>query len=106
MLRDIAEPDWKLLSKLKPLALERLCQRILDEISMALADSKSPHDRYLAIFALIQERDDEIAKAFNDLRRSTALIRLGAMRSLNLISDEEFAGFSTETREIIRLLFQ
>lgn len=104
MPRDIAEPDWKLLRKLKPLALERLCQRILDEIGVALTDSKSPHERYLAVYSLVQKRDKDVAIAFNDLRRSTALLCLGAMRSLDLISDEEFAGFSAATRDTINLL--
>ncbi len=48
----IKESDWKLLSKLKPLALARLSQRILDEICAIATESRSAHERYLAVFAL------------------------------------------------------
>ncbi|MES2790527.1 MAG: hypothetical protein V4719_13025 [Planctomycetota bacterium] len=68
MARDIPEADWKLLSKLKPLALDRLCRRILDEIGAVAADSKSSHERYLAIYTLVQKSDEEVADLFNELR--------------------------------------
>ncbi len=103
MWRNIAESDWKRLSKLKPLVLDRLCHRILEEIAVAAADSGSYYDRYLAIFDIVQKRDREIADAFDELSRSKAYERLGVMRSLNLISDEEFSGFSKETQEIVKL---
>lgn len=103
MMRDIRESDWKLLSRLKPLALDRFCQRVLSQIGVLTSESKSTHDRYLAIFALVEERDNELANCFNDLRRSNAFMRLAAMGSLGLVSDEEFAGFSEETQSAVKL---
>lgn len=104
MSPEFPERDWQLLGKLKPLALERLCQRGLDAIAVIMAGSQSSHDRYLAIYALVQQHDEEIARAFDDLRRSNALLRLSAMRSLNLIFDEELSRFSEETQARINLL--
>ena len=101
---EFPERDWQLLRKLKPPALERLCQRGLDAIAVIMAGSQSSHDRYLAIYALVQQHDEEIARAFDDLRRSNGLLRLSAMRSLNLISDEELRHFSEETQARINLL--
>ena len=103
-MRSIQESDWKLFSRLKPLALDRLCQRILSEIAVVASSPTSAHDRYLAIFRLIAERDREIAICFNDLSRSKIVERLIPMRALNLVSDEEFAGFSEETQTMVNRL--
>jgi hypothetical protein len=62
------------------------------------ADS-SAHDRYLRLFRLIKERDQLIAAAFDDLRRSTAIQRLAAVINLGVITDVELAQFSQATRE-------
>jgi hypothetical protein len=105
MSRDIKESDWKLLRQLAPVALERFCQRTLEEISRLGADStKNHHQRYLDIFALLQRRDKELAHAFNNLRRSTALIQLATIYSYDLLTEEEFLRFSPETRSVIELL--
>lgn len=93
------ESDWKHLSKLKPLALERLCRRILDEVQTAAVDpALSFHDRYLKIYALIQERDNDIVGAFDEMSRSKAWLRVLNMNSLGLLTEEELAGFSEEMR--------
>ncbi|HEV8715792.1 MAG TPA: peptide ABC transporter substrate-binding protein [Candidatus Binatia bacterium] len=105
MLREIKESDWKLLRQMVPVALDRFCQRILGELDRIGSDStKGHHQRYLAIFAVLQRRDQEIAQAFNDLRRSTALTQLAAIYSQGLLTEEEFVRFSLETRSIIELL--
>jgi hypothetical protein len=102
-MRDqIRESDWKILRDLKQLALERLCERILGEIAaVAIATSRGAHERYLDVFELIGRRNREIANAFDDLRRSNAIIKLATMRSYGLLTDEEFQRFSDETREIV-----
>jgi len=40
MPRDFSESDWKTLSHLKPLALERLCQRILQKADSIITHAK------------------------------------------------------------------
>ena len=105
MLRDLKESDWKLLRQLAPVALERFCQRILGEIDRFGSDStKSHHQRYLDIFKILQRRDKELAHAFDDLRRSTALTQLAIICSHDLLTEEEFLRFSPETRSVIELL--
>jgi hypothetical protein len=102
MSQDIAEREWRILRELKPIALERLCQRVLSElVRIASDDTKGAHERYLAIFKVINQRDDEIASAFNDLRRSTAMQRLACMKYLELLTEEEMSRFSPETRDSI-----
>jgi hypothetical protein len=105
MVRAISEPDWRVYRQLCPLALERFCQRVLSDIEGLARDSaKTSHERYLAIYGLIQQRDNELAGIFNDQRRSTAIEKLARMRALNLVTDDEVASFSPETCEVIQFL--
>ena len=47
-MREIKEPDWKVLRRVHPLALERFCQGVLAEIGRVARDgAKSHHARYL-----------------------------------------------------------
>ena len=105
MLRDIREPDWKIFRKIRVNALDRFCQRVLDEISRIASDTgQTSHQRYLAVYKLLQKRDDELADAFNNPRRSAALPQLAHMRGLELLTDEEFALFSSDTLGAVNLL--
>ena len=104
-MRDIKESDWRLLRKLQPVALERFCQRVLSEVQSACsAPAQTNHQRYLRVFATVQDRNEEMARAFDDTRRSNAFTRLAVMRSSDLISAEEFSGFSEETRSLVEVL--
>jgi len=79
--------------------------RILADIGRIASDgTKSFHDRYLRIYKLIRERDEEIARAFNDYRRSTATFQLAAMVSLDLVTDDELLAFTPGTRSLVELL--
>ena len=103
----ISEADWKLFRKLKPLALERYCQRVLSEIVGVASDStKGSHERYLSVFKQLQDRDDVLAATFNAMRRSTAFVQLSRARSLGLLTDEEFAEFSGEARDVVVLYLE
>jgi hypothetical protein len=104
MAHEIPEPDWKLLRKLHPLALERFCERVLDEVGGLAADpGKSAHERYRAVYKLLRHRDKELADAFDDMRRSAAWRRLAVLRALGLLTEGEFAGFSPETRDVVQI---
>ena len=59
----------------------------------------SPHERYLRLFRLLKDRDESMANAFDDLRRSTALQRLASMIALGVVTDEELSRFSVATRD-------
>ena len=43
----------------------------------------------------------ELGEAFNDMRRSTALIQIRIIRLLGVITDNELARFSDSTRNFI-----
>jgi hypothetical protein len=55
-----------------PREADRTEQRVLEEIVRLSCDpDKSSHERYLAVFQLIQRRDRELADTFDELRLST-----------------------------------
>jgi len=62
-------------------------------------DNLSAHDRYLRLVRLVRERDDSVAAAFDDLRRSTAIQRLAGMINLGVVSSVELGQFTPATRE-------
>jgi hypothetical protein len=104
MQNQIAEADWKILSRLKPVALERFCKGVLSEvIQLASEEAKGSHACYLELYKLIQERDDELASAFDEMKRSKAYILLARMRGLGIVTDEEFAAFSSQTQTMVAL---
>jgi len=100
--RDIPESDWKIFRTVRAAALDRYCARVLDECRTASEDrSISNHERYLRLFRLLRERDDDLADAFNDFRRSTAILQLARIHALGVVTDEELGRFSPGTRETV-----
>jgi hypothetical protein len=105
MQRTIPEADWKRFRALHKAALERFSQRILSEVERVAADTeRSAHERYLDIYKLLQRRDREMAETFDDPRRSMAVIQLMWIKALDLLTPEDLADFSAETREIVEHL--
>jgi hypothetical protein len=106
MDRDFTEADWKYFRRLRKSALDRFCQRVLTDVSELSADpSKNHHERYLAVYRLICDRDRELADTFDDPSRSRAVISLARMRSNRLVTDGEFAEFSDAARaSVVSLL--
>ena len=95
----IPEADWRVFRSLHPIWIERFCKRVNGELMRALSDeSRDAYEQYLAAYKLMHKRDKEIADAFNDFRRSTAVIQIAIIRKLGVITDEELGRFSESTR--------
>ena len=96
----LPESDWQLFRSVHATALDRYCKRVLEECAATIREpDMSAHERYLRLFRLLRARDQSIAAAFNDLRRSTAVQRLAAMILLELVTGEELDRFSEATRD-------
>jgi hypothetical protein len=107
MPREIKESDWKLFRRLHTVALERFCQRAIEEINQATSKTtENFHERYLEVFHLIMDRNEEMARAFDDMRRSMAFILLANIKESQLLTDEEFLEFSSEAREAIEAILE
>lgn len=103
MVGTFAESDWKRLRKIRPLALERLCQRILQQTASLCADeSQSHHQRYLNVYKHIHEQNKEIALGFDYDRRSYTLEQLSFFHARDLISEEELSLFSPELQTTVK----
>src|SRR5438046_1604351 len=99
MSSDIPESDWRRFKEVHNKLLERYCSRILEEVAAASQDTEgAAHDRYMKVYKLIQERDKQMANAFDDFRRSTAVMQLGILRRMKLLTDEDLTMFSEQTR--------
>ena len=102
MPHNVPASDWKTFRELREVALQRFCKRVLEELLALVRDeSRNHHERYLAAFRLIQERDEELARAFNNPARSRMLVQLAAIHGLGLFSPGELARFTEETRGFI-----
>lgn len=101
-MKDIREADWKRLRDLKAMALDRFCARVLSDIERVSSDSAATsHQRYLAIYDLIQKRDKELGSIFDGLSRSSAVEKLLLMHHAGLLTDDETAAFSEDVRNVI-----
>ena len=101
----MTESDWKVFRQLRTVALDRFCERVLSEIAGISSDSKKTlHERYLDVFAIVQDRDNDLAAMFNNPRRSTALDQLTTMVLCGLVTGEELQRFSPKTVELVSAL--
>ena len=64
------------------------------------------HGCFLGVFALVNERNQELARTFDDLRRANAMILLAGMKEGRLLSEAEFSQFSPETRDAVRAILR
>ena len=97
----IPESDWRKFKKTHQALLERFYDQILAELRSTLDGPGSSHERYLAIWKQLKKRDEDLGRAFDDYRRSTAMQQLAIMRGMGLLSDEDLAQFSDETRDYV-----
>jgi hypothetical protein len=105
MAIEIKESDWKVFRRLHGIALERFSQRVLEEVRLAATDAKDGyHECYLNVYALIRNRDKTMARAFNDPKRSMAIIQLANIIEEGLLTDDELKQFSAETREAVEVI--
>jgi uncharacterized protein (UPF0262 family) len=99
----IPERDWKYFRQVRERALERFCLRVLDACRrLADDDTQTAHERYLAVYRLIEERDRDLARAFDGPSRSDAVLSLMLMRRMDLLTEDDIAGFSESVQEAVR----
>ena len=103
MSSSIPESDWRHFKRVRNELLERYCSRVLDELAANLKSGDgTAHDRYVQAYKLLMDRDEDMARAFDDFRRSTAVLQLAIMRRMRLLTDEDLSVFSAQTQEQVR----
>ncbi len=104
-MSDFPESDWKKLRALKPKALDRYCNRVLDRVQSTINTlDKSSHQKYLKVWRIIREDDELLAVLFDTWSRSNASIMFMGWVKHGLMTEEEFAAFSDETKALANFL--
>lgn len=98
--REIKESDWKVYRELRSVALNRLCSRALTQVAKDTNGDSSPYEQFMRIFKTADDTNNDIARIFDNPRRSTARLFIIAWRAEGLITDEELNRFSAEIREV------
>src|ERR1700694_2088925 len=107
MPSEIRESDWKLFRRFHEIALERFCKQVIEEMNQATSKiTDNFHEHYLEVFRLIMDRNEEMAQAFDDMRRSKAFILLANIRESQLLTDEEILELSSEAREAVESILE
>lgn len=98
----ISESDWKKFKVLRALALERCYLGVLaDAKNISERETLSAKARYMTLYRLIRDRDDDIVRTFNLYSRSRAWESLALMVRHDLLTDAELSVLSEETLSAI-----
>jgi len=105
----IAERDWKVLRRIRDDALHRLSVRMLSGVRNMVSEvdlNGDAHSAFLSICRYVHDQNLELGDLFDDWRRSTAITTLMRWASAAIITEEEFADFSVETKELVRSMIE
>lgn len=99
------EADWKVFRRIHEAALQRFSEQVLADTQRIAADgARSPHERYLDLYKLFQERNRRMGHLFDNPRRSAAVRALAQLRVERLLLEEEFSALSPGTRAEIECM--
>lgn len=105
-MNNINESDWKYLRNLKKPLLDRLCNRILDDLqSKCHPQNRQPdvHEQYLKVYRLTKQWDKIVADCFDDWSRGNIIYNLLFLIKHQVITNEEIDQLSDETKERIKV---
>jgi len=100
----ILESDWKKFKELRKIALDRFCQGVLaDAKAITQHGALSAHARYGMLYGLIQDRNKDMARAFDhhSQSRSSALTALRLFVMHDLLTAAELSILSEDALEYI-----
>jgi hypothetical protein len=99
------ESDWKLLKRLHPIALERYCEGVLKHLDeIRTAPGLNSYERYAKIYEFMRRRDKTLGRIFDDLKRSNAELMLAQLRLHDLVTIDELAALSLDTRNRVAVI--
>lgn len=97
----LPEPEWRKIRDMKPAVLDRVCKGILDALRAKIATSATEqihHEQYLNVYRWLDDKDNEIANGFNDLKRSNAYHLLAYWVGNRWLLLQEFNKLSEDTK--------
>jgi hypothetical protein len=91
------ESDWKIFKKIKERAIDEFCTIALNEIREAAGNEEErPHDRYLKLYRLVENRDQQLSILFDHHSRSKAVLQLIGIRAEGLADEDLLSELSPE----------
>lgn len=103
------ESDWKYMRDKKKTLLDRLCNRILDDLhnqTGVAARQPDVHQQYLKVYRLIKKWDKVVADCFDGWCRSELFFfKILFLIKHQVITDAEVDQLSEETKEQIKSYF-
>ncbi len=103
MRGSVRESDWRRFRELAPTATQRRQLRCLQDIAaLSTDDSVDTYDRYLAAWELMEQCEEELNRAFGQMRRAAALQQITFAFDCEMFTEEELATFSEETQETVK----
>lgn len=104
-MEHIKESDWKVFRNIQPVALDRFCQRTLEEVATwCAAETEDRYQQIQDVFAYLKERRRVLWDSLSDVRRSTAILQLVHMYNLGLVSNDELGRLSQETLDEVEAM--
>lgn len=101
-MSSIPEKDWKLFRKLKADLIARVCDSVFVKVEKIMESrSGNEHQSYLDLYHLIKQQDKLISKYFDNPTRNNLIYKIIALRSNNMLTNDEFSLFSEETQLIV-----
>jgi hypothetical protein len=101
---EIAERDRKRWRQLTPILLNRFCQGVVRKAATFSNSAGSGHQQFLALLEYLADSNKDIARVFDNPRRSTALVQIAAALSLGIMTPEELASFSEGLRDRVEAI--
>ncbi|HAS44206.1 MAG TPA: hypothetical protein DCS93_27255 [Microscillaceae bacterium] len=97
---NIKESDWKIFKEIKKKAVDKFCQKALDDFRKVMDNEEdSAHERYGKLYGLVEKRDKLMADLFDQSHsRSGAPLQLLGLRANNLVDEELLAKLSEDLR--------
>ncbi len=106
MSLDIKESDWKKLRKLSEVAIGRAFDRAVARVQTILSMNRKSRIKFWDIKNYADEQSKQLARLFDELKRSNGIERLAMIWLENLLTNEEMESFSPETLEQARQIMK
>ena len=69
------------------------------QVNLTTSRQASSHERFLAVYQLVNDSNRDVARGFDFLSRSRMILQLVSMQQMNIIEQTEVEGFSEEVRQ-------
>jgi hypothetical protein len=102
--KPISERDWKHLRSLREELIDRFCLKILEKAE-AIGERRRKGKglkTYQQLYQMIDKHEKLLIDGLNDFRRSTAIMKIWIIYSNDMMTEEEFSGFSDHLKNKIR----